>query len=77
MVACPYNGKVPGYSGKSFTTHNVYINNINGYRYHVADHNDGCRIVTALDGPMAGYQGMAFNGIQIAESTGLSKNLCK
>ena len=60
--------KAPGYSGKSFTTHNVRYENLDGYTFHIADYPDGSRAVTALNGEMRGYQGIALNGRQIAES---------
>lgn len=49
----------------------VSISVINGYTFHVADYYGPyghSRAVTCLDGAMKGYQGVADNGIQTAES---------
>lgn len=42
---------------------------LNGYHFHVADHPDGTRVVTCLDGNMKGYQAMSFNGVVQAQSS--------
>lgn len=47
----------------------VSISVLNGYHFHVADHPDGTRVVTCLDGSMKGYQAMYFNGMVTAESS--------
>lgn len=57
------------YSGSEIITHNVRIKKNNGFSFHIADHIDGMRVVTCLDGEMKGYQGYSYNGIQTNEST--------
>ena len=63
------NTQAPGYTGKTFTTKNVWIETVKGYRFHVATYGEGTVVVTALNGSMEGCQGVGVNGIKIAEST--------
>lgn len=51
-----------------FETYVVYIQSYGGYTFHVADYLDGTRVVTCLDGPLMGLQGISVNGIKIGES---------
>ena len=51
----------------SHETNMVSIQVLDGFYFHVADYYDGTRVVTCLDGGLRGYQGIAFNGKQIAE----------
>ena len=46
----------------------VSVQYLSGYLFHVADYFDGTRVVTCLDGPLVGLQGISINGVQIAES---------
>jgi hypothetical protein len=61
--------KDPRYTGQKFDASYVRIETNNGYKFHVADYSGGNRIVTCLNGEMMGYQGIAYNGVQFAEST--------
>lgn len=47
----------------------VWIQNLNGYNFHIADYWDGTRVVTCLDGGMVGLQAISVNGIKMVEST--------
>jgi hypothetical protein len=53
---------------KFYETYNVSVINYGGYNFHVAIYPDSTRVITCLDGEMRGYQGVAINGAQIAES---------
>ncbi len=55
--------------GQTFVAYVVEVCFSGGFSFHVADYSDGTRIVTCLDGPMLGHQGIAFNGVQIGGST--------
>lgn len=56
---------------KSFCaeTYDVRIVLYQGYTFHVANHFDGSRVVTCLDGSLRGLQGIARNGVVKAESS--------
>ncbi len=41
---------------------------INGHNFHVADYQDGTRVVTCLSGEMRGLQGVGVNGILTQEN---------
>jgi hypothetical protein len=62
--AVPHAGTSKVYETRNAST----FTGPNGYNFHIADYNDGTRIITCLDGPMRGYQGIVFNGYQVAES---------
>jgi hypothetical protein len=55
-------------SSRFYETYRVSVINYGGFNFHVADYNDGARIVTCLDGGMRGYQAIAYNGSQVASS---------
>lgn len=61
--------KAPGYSGKTFTTHNAgYVTSPEGWVSHIADYGDGTRIVTAINGDLQGYQIVGYNGRLLFDS---------
>lgn len=54
---------------RRYETSQVATYLINGLKFHIADYSDTTRVVTALDGEKAGYQGVSVGGIKTAEST--------
>lgn len=52
-----------------YNAYSVSIQDSQGYLFHVADYYDGTRVVTCLNGPLLGLQGVSFKGVKIVEST--------
>lgn len=70
------NDLMPQFNAKvnlnKFETRSVVINKMEGYTFHIADYFGqwgNSRIVTCLDGELRGLQGIADNGVIMAQST--------
>ncbi len=57
-------------------THAIRIVIHGGYNFHVADYPDGTCVVSCLDGPEKGLQGIAFRGDMIAETRNVEWHEC-
>ncbi|CAB4164229.1 hypothetical protein UFOVP816_7 [uncultured Caudovirales phage] len=54
---------------EEYSAYNAYETTLGGYRFHIAQYDNGQVIVTALDGQMKGFQSIGLNGVQIGWST--------
>lgn len=55
-------------SSQHVETYNVGVATEGGFKFHVGVYGNGVTVVTCLDGPLVGCQGVYINGVIIAES---------